>query len=114
MKYLLFILLLGIVSCKDSNSSKKKDEIKNPKEITLEGTYLSNDNLLYKSFTFKGKSTVVIKDGLIGFDFVTSYERDENFIRVKTDKSDLLLQLVTKDSLIGEGFAKGSFVKVKE
>lgn len=98
---LIYFILLGIISIIWMNSN------------SLEGTYLSNDNLLYKSFTFKGKSTVVIKDDLIGFDFVTNYERDGNYIKIKTDKSDLLLEIVTRDSLIGKGFAKGSYVKVK-
>lgn len=46
---LIYFILLGIISIIWMNSN------------SLEGTYLSNDNLLYKSFTFKGKSTVVNK-----------------------------------------------------
>lgn len=103
MKYILFILILGILSCKDT-----------PKNTSLEGTYISEDNLFYKSFTFKGQSTVVLKDAIIGFEHVLSYERDENFIRIKATPSDLLLQIITVDSLVGEGFAKGSFKKAKE
>lgn len=48
----------------------------------------------------------------LGFDFATSYEKDGNLICIKTDQSDLLLEIVTPDSLVGEGFAKGSFKKV--
>lgn len=43
--------------------------------------------------------------------FPTSYERDENFIRIKTDKSDLLFEIKDEKTLVGEGFAEGSFVK---
>jgi len=103
MKYIILIFILGFVSCKE-----------NTKTLLLEGTYTSQDNLLYKSFTFKGKSTVILKDAIIGFEHVSSYEKDENFIRIKATPSDLLLQIVTVDSLVGEGFAKGSFKKVKE
>lgn len=102
-KSFLLIMLVGIVSCKDMNPFKK--------EFVLDGTYIS-DKALYKSFTFKGNSTVVIKDGIFGFDFASSYERDGNLIRIRTDQSDLLLEIVTPDSLVGEGFAKGSFKKV--
>lgn len=102
MKYILFILILGIVSCKDTL-----------KNTSLKGTYVSEDNLLYRSFTFKGKSTVVLKDGIIGFEHVLSYEKDENFIRIKSTPSDLLLKVVTMDSLVGEGFATGSYTKIK-
>ena len=104
-KYFLLIMLVGIVSCKDINPFKK--------ELVLDGTYISDsDRALYQSFTFKGNSTVVIKDGIFGFDFATSYEKDGNLICIKTDQSDLLLEIVTPDSLVGEGFAKGSFKKV--
>lgn len=100
-KYFLLIMLLGIVSCKDINPFKK--------EFVLDGTYVSK-KALYKSFTFKGNSTVVIN--CFGFDFATSYEKDGNLIRIKTDQSDLLLEIITPDSLVDEGFAKGNFKKV--
>lgn len=111
MKYIILILLVGLVACK--NTTSPKTEVKDPPKLVLEGAYVSKDNPFYKSFTFKGKSTVVIKDAIFGLDFVSSYEKDENFLRIKTDKSDLLLQIVTADSIVGEGFAKGSFVKQK-
>jgi lipoprotein len=110
-KSLLLILLVGFVSCKDFKPSIENAILIEPKEQVLEGTYVSNDGL-YKSFTFKGSSTVVIKDNIFGFDFASSYERDGNLIRIRTDQSDLLLEIVTPDSLVGEGFAKGSFKKV--
>lgn len=84
-----------------------------PKNYRIDGAYVSKDNPFYKSFTFKGNSTVIIKDAILGFDYVSSYEKDENFIRIKTDKSDLLLEIITSDSLVGNGFAKGHFVKNK-
>lgn len=89
-------------------------EIETPRKLSLEGTYLSKDNPFYKSLTFKGQSTVVIKDKIFELDYPSSYEKDGDFIRIKTEKSDLLLKIITSDSLVGEGFAKGSFKKVKE
>ena len=45
--------------------------------------------------------------------FASSYERDEEFIRIKTDKSDLLFEVVNEDSIIGSGYAKGVWIKEK-
>ena len=45
--------------------------------------------------------------------FASSYERDEEFIRVRTDKSDLLFEIVNEDSIIGSGFANGLWIKEK-
>ena len=109
----LIYILICIIPCKDINPFKKELVLDETKEIVLNGTYISDsDRALYQSFTFKGNSTVVIKDGIFGFDFATIYEKDGNLIRIKTDQSDLLLEIVTPDSLVGEGFAKGSFKKV--
>lgn len=78
-------------------------------EIDLKGIWTSGDNPFYPSLEFKGKSTVVLKT-IMG-SFATSYERDEEFIRVKTDKSDLLFEVVSEDSIVGSGFAKGLWIK---
>jgi len=44
--------------------------------------------------------------------FATSYEKDGNIIRIKTDKSDLMLTIQDNETLIGEGFAKGIYKKL--
>ncbi len=77
----------------------------------LQGTYESDDCVFYKKLIFKGKRTVTIIDGLFGLPFATSYEIDENLIKIKTDKSDLLFEMQDGETLIGEGFAKGTFKK---
>ncbi len=84
---------------------------KRPKDIQPEGTFVSQDNTLYKSLTFKGKKTVVVHDAIFGMDFPSEYEKDEEFLRVKTDKSDLLFEIISEDTIKGEGFAKGLYVK---
>lgn len=116
IKTILFALIAsGLLLQGCTNASKKQAEAtaKRQEEMrkTLSGTYISEDNLLYRSLTFKGKSTVVITDAFIGMEFPTSYVRDENFIRIKTDLSDLLLELSAPDTLVGEGFIKGCYVK---
>lgn len=80
-------------------------------EININGKWISKDNFLYPILEFKGKSTVVIKT-VMGI-FASSYERDEEFLRIRTDKSDLLFEIVNEDSIIGSGFAKGIWIKEK-
>ena len=77
----------------------------------LQGAFTSNDCHLYKALIFRGKKTVTIIDGFFGFPFATSYEIDENYIRIRTDKSDLLFEIKDNKTLIGEGFASGTFTK---
>lgn len=84
---------------------------KSPKDIQPEGTFVAEDNTFYKSLTFKGKRTVVVRDAIFGMDFPSEYDRDEEFLRVKTDKSDLLFEIISEDTIKGEGFAEGLYIK---
>ena len=82
----------------------------------LQGTYVSRDCPFYKELTFRGKKTVTIVDAfyaILGLSFATSYELDEDVIRISTDKSDLLLEIKDNQTLIGEGLARGTFIKEK-
>ena len=119
----LFLMLFGLLavlncsSCSsDGKSSAKKELLSVPvaveipkSEIKLAGKWTSKDNSLYPVLEFKGKSTVIIKT--VFGPFATSYERDEEFIRVQTDKSDLLFEVISEDSIVGSGFANGLWVK---
>lgn len=78
----------------------------------LQGTYVG-DSPFYKKLIFRGKKTVTIIDAIFGLPFATSYEIDENYIRIRTDKSDLLFEIKDSETLIGEGFANGVFRKTK-
>lgn len=102
-----------------SENAELKTELDSLKTIINEekekrnflGKYVNKENGLYKSFDFKGESSVVLTDGIFGFPFATSYERDGQIIRVRTDKSDLMLTVKDKTTLIGEGFAEGTYLK---
>lgn len=120
--FLLYLLLLFLFGCSNNSSSnqgqsgsfsKKIDKtfVKGPKDIQPQGTFITEDNHLYKSLTFKGKKTVVIRDAIWGMDYATEYEKDEEFLRIKTDKSDLLLEIISEDTLKGEGWAEGLYIK---
>lgn len=77
----------------------------------LQGRYKTNDRGFYKKFIFEGKSTVTVIDAFFGMPFTTSYVLDGKLIRIKTDKSDLLLKIKNENTLIGQGFANGTFYK---
>ena len=85
---------------------KKEDEKKK-----FFGEYQNIKRGLYKSFDFKGETSVVITDGIIGFPFATSYIRDGQILRISTDKSDLMLTIKDDKTLVGEGFAEGTYKK---
>lgn len=78
---------------------------------SLQGTYVSKNCPYYRKMIFRGKKTATIVDAFWGMRFTSSYEIDENYVRVKTDKSDLLFEIKDSKTLIGEGFAKGTFTK---
>jgi DNA-binding phage protein len=80
---------------------------------SLQGTYVS-DNSIYAKLVFRGKKTVTIVDAIFGFPFATSYEIDEQYIKIETDQSDLLLEIKNSNTLVGEGWASGLFVKIDE
>jgi len=75
----------------------------------LEGEYKNQGNGIYSVIEFKGKSTAVVKG--MGMTFPTSYERDGQLVRLKTDKSDLLFTVKDDKTLVGEGFAEGVYKK---
>jgi len=76
---------------------------------TLDGEYKNQGNGIYSAVEFKGKSTAVVKG--MGMTFPTSYERDGQVIRLKTDKSDLLFTVKDDKTLVGDGFAEGVYKK---
>jgi hypothetical protein len=78
------------------------------------GMYKLSGKGLYKSFDFKGETSVVVTDNFIGFPFATSYERDGKIIRIRTDKSDLMLTVQDDKTLIGDGFADGTYTKTEK
>lgn len=77
----------------------------------VEGTYTNTKKGFYKSINFKSATTVIITDGIIGHEYATSYVIDGEIIRLKTDKSDLLFTVKDSKTLVGEGFAKGTYLK---
>ena len=77
----------------------------NPTE--MEGTWVSADAVLFDRLEFNGASTVTICNC-----YTTSYVKEGDYIRVKTNTSDLLYKRIDDNTLIGEGFGSGTFKKV--
>ena len=75
------------------------------------GLYVNTKSGLYNKIEFKGETSCVVTDGIFGIPFATSYERDGSIIRIRTDKSDLMLTIKDSETLIGEGFAEGIYKK---
>lgn len=78
----------------------------------LQGTFVSK-NSIYAKLIFRGKSTVTVVDAFLGFPFATSYDIDEQYLRIKADNTFLLFEIIDDRTLIGEGFATGTFYKTK-
>lgn len=119
---LLFLLSFGCSNNSGNNQgqssilSKKLVEsfVKGPKDIQPEGTFISEGNPLYIiSLTFKGKKTLVIRMGSDGFvmDLPTMYEKDEEFIHVKYDGDDFLFEIISEDTIKGEGLVEGLYIR---
>ena len=120
---LIALLLYGCNNDKEKNLSeeneslkKQLDSIKRINSIKIEdkklsGVYKNQEKGIYKSFDFKGETSVVITDGIIGLPYATSYVKDGDIIRIKTDKSDLLLTIIDNSTLKGEAFAIGNYIK---
>lgn len=83
--------------------------ISNENTQSIEGTYHNQGKGIYKAMEFKGSSTVLIHS--LGMKFACEYSMDGDLIRVKTDKTDLLFQIEDEYTIVGEGFAKGTYIK---
>ncbi|MEQ7800535.1 SH3 domain-containing protein [Pedobacter sp. ASV1-7] len=78
---------------------------------SISGIYVNTKGGIYRSFDFKGGSTVLVKDGIIGLDFAVGYIVDGNIIRITSNTGDLLLNIKDENTLIGEGFSTGIYKK---
>jgi uncharacterized protein with PIN domain len=96
---------------KNELDSIKRCLLKEEAKKKFLGDYVNQERGLYRSFNFKGLSSVVVTDGIMGFPYATSYERDGEIIRIKTDKGDLLLTIKDSNTISGEGYAVGTYIK---
>jgi hypothetical protein len=103
--------ILGCFKCE--KVAKKADSIKKKGDTENLVNFISPGGCIYESFEFNGESTITIKSSFVpGVEYTSSFVRDGEYIRIKTDKSDLLLRIVDEKTLSGEGFALGTYKKI--
>ncbi|WP_316805554.1 SH3 domain-containing protein [Pedobacter nototheniae] len=81
------------------------------KEKVVTGSYTSSGDAQYQSFDFKTKDSVVVKDIYVDSLFTAHYVIEGDMIKLQQDQNTILLLIRDENTLIGEGFTKGTFVK---
>lgn len=81
------------------------------KEKTVSGIYVSDSETQYQSFDFGTDDSVTVKDVYADSTFKSKYVIDGDMIKMY-DQQNLILLLIRDDNtLIGEGFTRGTFNK---
>lgn len=112
MKYTIFPLLICVLFCTGLifviygcvNPPTPKEEAPKEKTVTLNGTYTSTNTMgLYKSLTFakfKNQKSVVLQSNILGIGVNTTYDQDENLIRINLENSSFILaEIISQDSI---------------
>ncbi len=81
------------------------------KEKVVSGTYTGDTDAQYQSFDFKSKDSVVVKDIYVDSLFTAHYVIEGDMIKLQQQQNTILLLIRDENTLIGEGFTKGTFVK---
>lgn len=112
MKYAIFPLLICVMFCTGLillfygcvNPPTPKEEAPKETTVTLNGTYTSTNTMgLYKSLTFakfKNQKSVVLQSNILGIGVNTTYDQDENLIRINLENSSFILaEIISQDSI---------------
>ncbi|TKC04602.1 SH3 domain-containing protein [Pedobacter polaris] len=81
------------------------------KEKSVSGKYLSTGDAEYQSLEFKSKNSVVIQDNYTDSLISTHYNIEGDMIKFKLQENTVLLLIRDNNTLIGEGFTRGTFKK---
>ncbi|MCZ4244754.1 SH3 domain-containing protein [Pedobacter punctiformis] len=81
------------------------------KEKVVTGTFASDSDTQYQSFDFKTKDSVVVKDVYSDSLFIAHYVIEGDMIKLQQEQNTILLLIRDENTLIGEGFTKGTFIK---
>ena len=111
----LTLVCTTIISCKTNHPEGIYTCEKSNKENTIEkqgnmDVVKVDFDCIYSKFNFKdnNKVVVVVSDGV---EFSATYEMENEKVRIKTEKIDIVLQMQDKNTLSGEGYAKGLYKK---
>jgi uncharacterized protein YgiM (DUF1202 family) len=75
------------------------------------GTFASNEDIQYKTFTFKSKDSVTVTDAYTDSIFTSKYVIDGEMIKLYDQQNTIMLLIRDDYTLIGEGFTRGTFTK---
>lgn len=78
---------------------------------TVAGTFSSDSETQYQSFDFSTKDSVIVKDIYADSTFTSKYTIDGDMIKLYDQQNTILLLIRDENTLIGEGFTKGTFKK---
>jgi len=105
----LFMRIRTIKYANETQIPTNNEVVNETSNNSIKGLYKSNGEAIYSAFEFAGESTVIVYG--MGMKFPSSYVKDGELLRITTDKSDLLLKIKDNNTLIGEGFASGTYIK---
>lgn len=81
------------------------------KEKTISGQFATTEDVQYQSFDFKSKDLVTVTDIYTGSSFSSKYVIEGDMIKLYDQQNSILLLIRDDNTLIGEGFTRGTFTK---
>ena len=81
------------------------------KEKIVSGTFSTSEDIQYQTFNFKSKDSVTVKDAYTDSAFTSKYVIDGDMIKLYDQQNTIMLLIRDDNTLIGEGFTRGTFVK---
>ncbi|RZL47017.1 MAG: SH3 domain-containing protein [Pedobacter sp.] len=80
-------------------------------EKSVSGKYISTGDAEYQSLDFKSKNSVIIQDNYTDSLISTQYDIEGDMIKFKLQENTVLLLIRDNNTLVGEGFTRGTFTK---
>ncbi|WP_343522422.1 SH3 domain-containing protein [Pedobacter sp.] len=80
-------------------------------EKVVTGTFSSSEDVQYKTFNFKSKDSVTVSDAYNDSVFTSKYVIDGDMIKLYNQQNTIMLLIRDEQTLIGEGFTRGTFTK---
>lgn len=81
------------------------------KEKFVSGTFSTNADVQYNTFDFKSKDSVTVKNVYTDSSFTAKYVIDGDIIKLYDQQNSILLLIRDENTLVGEGFTRGTFNK---
>lgn len=81
------------------------------KQKTIAGVYTGSADAQYKVFNFKSTDSVMVQDIYTDSTFTAKYIIDGDMIKMYDQQNLILLLIRDENTLVGEGFTRGIFIK---